>query len=380
MQFQLKDIMQDWLLGQSVDYDEEDIVNAFNDVERIMGSGWLESVFHQTRGPMISIPIIELGRALKEIEGIPDASKLISKIKTYYPCTRSPGKIQIQRAKLGSSTFRLSDELNELAHALTVAKFIAHFRRHSIEVELEPELSTGTAMKHPDFRIRCGGVWVYVEVVCPDLSKEARSIYKKLALIANLNKRIRMGLVVEVYLFKDPNSTEIEEIIDKCISMAESNLQPQEFAFGSIAQIFTNPWNQERLPTFAPAIEEKRPILVYLEAQIGGVVPSKRCIVKMPFIDERAQRILGRESRQLSKDHPGLIIANVSKAAGGLKGWPELIRRRLQPNLNRRISAVLITESSILGRSMKTTNRLIEHPDPFHQLPRELTTVAVLES
>jgi hypothetical protein len=165
--------------------------------------------------------------------------------------------------------------------------------------------------------------------------------------------------------------------------MAENDLQPQECIFKNTAQIFTNPWNQERLPTFPPAIEEKRPILVFVDLQTkneGGIAHGKRCVVKMPFLDERAQRILSEKSRQLSRDYPGLIIVNVSNAAGGLKRWPELIRRRLQPNLNCRISAVLVTESSISGRSMKTKNTLIEHPNPIHQLPRDLATIITSES
>lgn len=150
----------------------------------------------------------------------------------------------------------------ELAHALTVAKFVAHFRRNSLEVELEPELFIRTERRHPDFRIRCDGVWVYVEVVCPGLSEEARSIYKTLGRIANMNRKMRMDRVAEVYLFKDPSEPEIDQIIDKCTLMAENDLQPQECIFKNTAQLFTNPWNQERLPTFPPAIDEKRPILV----------------------------------------------------------------------------------------------------------------------
>lgn len=381
MPFQLRDTMQEWLQGQPVDYETEDIVNGFDNVERIMGSGWLESTFRQTRGPAVSIQIIELGKTLKEIEGIPNGSDLISKIKTYYPRTTRRENVQNAHAKIDFTAFQSSNELHELAHALTVAKFVAHFRRHSLEVELEPELSARTKRRHPDFRIMYDGVWVYVEVVCPGLSKEAKSIYKPLGRIADMNKKMRMDRVAEVYLSRDPDGAEIDQIVDKCTLMAENDLQPQEYIFKNTAQIFTNPWNQERLPTFPPAIEEKRPILVLVDFQArngGGIAHDRKCVVKMPFLDERAQRILGEKGRQLSRDYPGLIIVDVPSAAGDLKRWPKLIRRRLQPNLNRRISAVLITESSISGRSMKTKNRLIEHPNPIHQLPRDLITITAL--
>jgi len=43
MPFQWKDILQDWLLGERLDYKIDDIINAFNDVERIMGSEMVSS-------------------------------------------------------------------------------------------------------------------------------------------------------------------------------------------------------------------------------------------------------------------------------------------------------------------------------------------------
>jgi hypothetical protein len=383
MPFRLIDIIQEWLLGQTVDYPSDDVVNGFNNVERIMGSGWLESTFSQIRGPAVSIQIIELGNTLKEIDGVPNGSDLISKIKTYYPRSTRRGNTKSARAKLKPTAFRSSDELHELAHALTVAKFVAHFRRHSLKVEIEPELFIRNERRHPDFRINYDNAWVYVEVVSPGLSKEANSIYKTLNSIADVNKKMRMDRVAEVYLFKDPTNGEIDQIVNKCMLMAENDLQPQECSFKKTAQIFTNLWNQERLPTFPPAIDEKRPILVVVDFQTkneGDTIHGRKCVAKMPFLDERAQRILGEKSRQLSRDFPGLIIVDVSNAAGGLKRWPELIRRRLQPNLNRRISAVLITQSSISTRSSKTENRLIEHPNPIHQLPRDLIAITALES
>lgn len=95
----------------------------------------------------------------------------------------------------------------------------------------------------------------------------------------------------------------------------------------------------------------------------------------MPFTDERSQRILGVKSRQLSREHPALIIVDVSSVTGGLKRWPELMKGRLQPSLNRRIGGILITERSISGKSMKTEKRFIEHPNPILPLPRDFIAI-----
>lgn len=210
MPFQWKDILQDWLLGESLDYEIDDIINAFNDVERIMGSEWLAHLFGQSRGTMVAIEVIELGRTLREIEKIHDGSNLISKIATNYPYTIYQGN---ERKRLDSLRFQSSNELHELAHALAVANHVAHYRRNSLEVELEPELSVKTKIRHPDFRVKHDGTWVYVEVVCPGFSEEAQNIYRILARIAETHNEIRMDRVVEVYLFKDPSRTEINQIL-----------------------------------------------------------------------------------------------------------------------------------------------------------------------
>lgn len=368
MPYRWQDILQDWSLGGSVDYEKEDVVNAFNDVERIMGPKWLGLAFGQSRGTMVAIQIIDLGMTLKTIESIPNASKLISKIRNLLPKTIFHGN---RHKKPDPSVILSSNRLHELAHSLQVARLIAHYRRHSFEVEVEPELPVRTEIKRPDFRVRYDKTWVYVEVVCPGFSKEAQNVNKILARIANVNKKLRMDRVAEIFLFKDPSDTEINQIISKCRQLAEKDIQPQEYIMGNTAQIFTNPWNQERLPKFTPAVEEKRPILGIVEFEIKhdkGVAHGRKCNVKMPITDERAQKILYKKSRQLSKTNPGLIVVGVSGVPGGLKRWPELIRRRLQPRLNRRISGVLITESAVTGKSLETRKRFIEHPNPIHPL------------
>jgi hypothetical protein len=372
MPFQWKDIVQDWLLGTTLDYETDEIVDAFNEVERIMGSEWLVG---QTRGAMDTIRVVDLGKTLIDLGKIDGGENLISKIAKNYPLTTYHGK---EPERLDSLSFQYSNEMHELAHAIAVARHVTHYRKKLLEVELEPELSVKTKIKHPDFRVKYDDAWVYVEVVCPSFSEEAQSIYRIEAEIAKVHNEIRMDRVIEVYLFRDPTQAELDQILEKCKSLAESDVQPQEYAIEEVAQIFTNPWNQERLPTFAPAVEEKRPLLCFGSLNFSikeGVSHGRKCFAKMPFTDERSQRILGRESLQLSKEQPGLIIVDVSSVAGGLKRWPELLARRLQPSLNSRVGGILVTESSISGKSMKTEKRFVEHPNPIHPLPRGFITI-----
>jgi len=378
MPYRWEEILQDWLMGAVVDYDPSEIVDAFNLVEKTMGSNWIDLAFGQSRGSMVAIPIIELGLTLREVERIPNASRLITEIRENYPRTIYQGNAERKSSSRMLVQLVPSDSLHELAHAIQVSRIAAHYKRHSFEVELEPELVLKSKRRHPDLRVKSNGKWVYVEVVCPGFSKEAQNINKILYRISKVKDEIPLDRVVEIYLYKDPSETEVNQIIETCKFMAQKDSQPQELNIEGIAQIFTNPWNQERLPTFRSAIEEKRPILGIVGFEMKndqGVIHGKKCNATMPFTDERAQRILNEKTKQLSRNDSGMVVIDVSSVPGGLKRWPELIARRLQPNLNRRISGVLITESSITGASMKTEKKLVKHPNPIHSLPEDFLKV-----
>jgi len=376
MPYQWIDILQDWLLNQNLNYDPVEIVDAFNQVDKSMGSNWIGLTFGTFRGVWAAIPIIELGKMLREVEKIPDGSKLIKKIKDNYPNNILQGTAD---RKIGPSQFKASDSLHELAHSLQVARLVAHYRLHSYIVEIEPELIVNGRRRFPDLRVKSDSKWVYVEVVCPGFSKEIQDIYWTLNRISNLDDEVRMDRVIEVYLYENPSELKIRQIIDTCKLLAQRDLQPQEYNISSTAQIFTNPWNEELLPSFARAINEKRPLLVLASLKLTpeeGMGHGRRCIVKIPFSDERAQRVLDEKSGQLSRTDPGLIVMDVSGIPGGFKLWPELIKRRLQPKLNRRISGVLITDNFITNKKMIVQKSLIKHPNPLHQLSDDFLTVA----
>lgn len=258
---------------------------------------------------------------------------------------------------------------------MRVARLVTHYRLHSYIVEIEPELIVNDRRRFPDLRVKSNSKWVYVEVVCPGFSKQIQEIYWTLNRISNLKDEVRMDRVIEVYLYEKPNELKIRQIIDTCKLLAQRDLQPQECNISRTAQIFTNPWNEELLPSFASAINEKRPLLVLASLNLELMGHGRKCIVKIPFSDERAQRVLDEKKGQVSRTDPGLIVMDVSGIPGGFKLWPELIKRRLQPKLNRRISGVLITDSCITDKKMVTQKSLIKHPNPLHQLSDDFLSV-----
>jgi len=115
MPYQWNNILQEWLLNQNLDYDPEEIVDAFNQVDKSMGPNWIGLTFGTFRGAITAIPIIELGKMLREVEKTPDGSKLIKKIKDNYPNNTLQGAAG---RKIGPSQFKASDSIcmNWLIH------------------------------------------------------------------------------------------------------------------------------------------------------------------------------------------------------------------------------------------------------------------------
>lgn len=276
---------------------------------------------------------------LKEIEKVPSAEKIIQKTK------ENPEGI------------------------VEVARLAAYYLKHNLEVELDPPLFVGGRLKQPDLRVKYNKNWIYIESATPSISNHRKEMQAIMSSISNVMYEVQQPLRIEVYLYRDPNKEEVDEIIRRCKALSENPHQPQELYLSGLAQIFTSPIGQERLSTFRPAIEEKRPILVLASAEVrqGG---GRACTVKLPFTDERAEIVLKKESKQLSREESGMIILDISSVPAGLKGWPELIKRRLQPNLNRRIGAVLLIQRRIAvnHKSVEVQKNLIIHPNPLHPL------------
>lgn len=159
MSFQWEDIIRQWPECKSLSYDPREIVEAFNIVERIIGlppplSPHAQPSSVKIRGMGAAIRIIDLGLALKEIEGTVDGQKLIEKIKRNFKCFwKASFKTEEEAALFRDQTCR------QFRHDMRLAQLAAHYRRCNLEVELEPEISG-----HPDMKVKFNDQWILVEV------------------------------------------------------------------------------------------------------------------------------------------------------------------------------------------------------------------------
>jgi hypothetical protein len=72
----------------------------------------------------------------------------------------------------------------------------------------------------------------------------------------------------------------------------------------------------------------------------------------LPFKFEPELIVQGKEYKQLSPEDCGMIALDVSRLLEGMKGCRELLTRRLQPNIHRKIGAILLTWRGVTFNSL----------------------------
>src|SRR5207245_8887964 len=93
---------------------------------------------------------------------------------------------------------------------------------------------------------------------------------------------------------------------------------------------------------------------------------SKHIIVKTPVTDRRAADFLTSEAKQLPTGEPGLVVLDMAASPDSFDNWETILRGRLQPSMHTRVSAVLLTRSSVQAGAEHVhwivSKRLIENP------------------
>jgi len=353
--FSWQEIKKDWLRGVSIGYSPSLVLDAFNSIEAFLGREYLQRI--RGRGSWVIIPLIDRGLILKEIGPMENSDKLLERLR-----------------------------INDVS-ALAEPRLIAHYRRHKLPVMIEPEVKVNGKEKHPDFSVRYGNPWIHVEVASPSKSDEQKKIDNVMSQISRASELIEQPRKIDVFLCKLPMEKEIESIVDICLDLAEKEEQPCTYEVGEIGVITSRILKKEEenllinknilaKPTKLRKIYGGRPSCYKAYLKIGGFPTHtiSRVHVYLPFTDERAERFIHDEKEQLSPHEHNMIALDITHITtvftrSSTQDWINLVQRRLQPNLNRRISAVLLIKSSMNTRSVLVEKRLVEHPNPYKRLP-----------
>ncbi|SRR6266568_342598 len=333
-----------WCLGVPPAYTEQDVTLALEAVERCTPERLDQLERSGQRGVLQISSAVYFGTVLKRCEPLQGFAPVLARLR---------GGEESALAEL------------EVAAAL-------------VQIGLVPQLEPELRGKKLDAGFCYDGRDVYVEVIAPERSDAMKEASEAIHSLANRLADENPGTRIEV-LFAPPFSTDnSHEIVARVNSAQRRSVQRE------IAGIAT--FTKETAPPAAvisPRIawSGKSPVLGSGTARVNGSEVTV-VAVRLPMDDERAQRVLAAELHHFSKDLPNLLVMNVTSVVGGMKGWTPLIENCFQPTRNRRIGAVVLYETAIIGQKSQvwTRWRVIKNPHAYVPVPeRLLDSIATLD-
>jgi hypothetical protein len=358
-----KQIEQDWLAGGRVATEPSAVIEAFERVEAVFGRDWIEqSRVHPLVVPKGSSPqttvvrgsdpvltVVQMGGLLGSLEGIPDVDTLMKKLR------------RGERAAMAEAT---------AIHLL---------RQHPSDsvVELEPTVPVaGRSDRKGDFRVRRNGEpWTYVEVSATDRNATERDVLRILERLGEPVHSMSGSFALELFFRSLPGEDEAEAILGRVRDLdGRADSLSEELPEG-LGTLVYDPTGD---PTdVSPRVlnEPYRPGLgraavVHREGEVRSIS------VRLPYADNRGRKKLGKESLQLPRNDPGLVMIDTAGAPGSRQSWEPAIRGDLHNHT--RVSAVCLFRwasmpQNDLAEVVSVTGRLIVNPSARRTLPSWIT-------
>lgn len=308
-------IEAEWLQGGAIAASQGEVTSAFETVERLLGGAWIESARTGVgggwiAGPLPTLTVVVMGQMLNSLRGAVGADGLVARIRQGEPA----------------------------AQAELTAIYLVKSRCPDASIEVARAVSVEDRMRVPDFRTRLGdSVWTYVEVARPDVSQAEQRVRDILQRLTGRVKVIKKSFALEVFMRREPTDQEVALIEDRVSEFCQLDGLQQE-DLGGLGLLLLNHHQPGTVVLETPPGEADCHRLGAMQSISGPTEPARHVVVRIPFSDERAERFVTTESRQLPKDHPGLLMFGVSH----FDTWEPLLRRRLQPSLHTRISGICL--------------------------------------
>ena len=344
----LDQIESDWLVGGVIAVPRDEIVAAFNVVERMLGNDWINS--HRVKpsgvfsgiGPTLSV--VQTGRELSVVEGRRGAAHLVSRL-------RGSDRAAFFELK---AMYLVCEGLN-------------------VELEIESPVSVGERTRTPDFRVRePGSAWTNVEVAAPDVSDAREEAEAIMGEIASILPSIPANTAVDLFLRRDPDKSDVEFLKNEMLRIAATGTAGDYDLGHAVISVNMSPPSLMEPRDFGAESYTPRLGLARLEG-VGGQPANKRVSVRYPYSDQRAEEFLTSEAKQLPRDEPGLVMLGLSGTIAPFKSWRPLLTRRLQPNLHTRVSAIGLfhagIESTSSGEGVLIHTSIIANPHARFVLP-----------
>jgi hypothetical protein len=207
-----------------------------------------------------------------------------------------------------------------------------------------------------------GLIDVYFEVVAPELADASRA---ERQLIAQLSDAVRSAVSRcrgELELFEELSPVDFGGIIEAIQNAGSSNwvFLGEKLRFRRIDK------GQPLLPTFdGDGAQNTFGGESSVQGDLTGV------IIRRETTDQRAKRVFNAEYHQFSDSVPNVLVIDVCAVSEGMKEWPAVIARLLQPGRNRKVGAMLFVDQGVLvpPEAIRRRWRVLLNPHAHLRIP-----------
>jgi hypothetical protein len=230
--------------------------------------------------------------------------------------------------------------------------------------ELEAALGDGLV----DAAIRVDERTIYFEVISPERSATMNEALADIQAHAARLRGENAGKKIEVLLAVDLTAT-VAEAVSQFLRSAKTSPTVQEIA--GVGSAIVEPADGTLI--VSPRIQSTGDTTVF-GASSGFSSDGSLVSVRMPVADHRIQRLIAGELHHFTPETVNVLVVDLSRAAGSIRGWTPLIERRFQPAQNRRLSGALMYQLNQTHPSLKHRWRALMNPYAYQSVPGAFVT------
>jgi hypothetical protein len=180
---------------------------------------------------------------------------------------------------------------------------------------------------------------------------------------------------LEIFLRREPTDVEFPMLLKRCREVVLLSKVYREDLPDELGVLFLN-FSAPGEITPDDHGEAPRARLGFASA-VAGPSEHHHIVVRVPFTDKRADEFLTRKARQFPADGRGLVMIDMRQSMHSIQLWEEVLSRRFQPSMHRRVGAVCLFGGAFVGTSgghvWRPFARLLVNPHARSGLPSWLT-------
>ena len=296
-------------LQQLSEAESDQALQAFNGFAALFGKDWLTAPFQGAKFPDL----------VREIAATWDSWQLVA------PLTNSD---QIVTRWRGFWEEGVRTELSTIARLL----------RAGADVELFPKVEG----RVPDCSATIVNEGVLFEISQRGISKIRKRSEHVLNLVATAAANAAPDKHAKVGILKQIDDNELEQLLLWLMSNPKDGERLTDIAVLNTSSLDdVTPQNFDEMAAI--------PSMFCTSMHMDGGKVNKRGTSQIGISDKSAQNVLETEADQLPREPGGVVVLDISSVIGGIAEWAPLIKRRFQPNINKRIRAVVLQSQALGG-------------------------------